>query len=414
MLKKSISFSLILLIVFLIYQYSVNFFKSNHTIEYSIEKDGTYLIEENYISSNDSDYYLIKVKDKSKKEFVFEIKNIFNKQKQIVDDISVYSDGDWYCLALIYKNKQKSSVPLCEKGGTVFSYSYIKDSVDLTEYVSKLPNFEYNSKKYENTSKTDTIGDTIIVTNKGYLDENETLVFYNYKFITILTNKIENRVSFSNEDKYKNTLGAAVGKYYIIPKYTSSPTIKEYIKYDFSSNVKNIVSYGTELSKQSSYINGVYNNKLYVFDRSTLTQYEIDPYNEKVNITGNKEKDAFVVINGEKKTMSVYDMNEQNVTFTSNTDLYKNLNYDQIIPYSEFAILIKNGLVSKVYNKYPNNPIVLLNEPDSKEIKATIDSIYYVKDDTLHKYNKYGNFEIIKTNELRYNYENVYDVFINN
>ena len=37
MLKKTITFSIILLFVFLVYQYAVNFLKSNHTINYSIE-----------------------------------------------------------------------------------------------------------------------------------------------------------------------------------------------------------------------------------------------------------------------------------------------------------------------------------------------------------------------------------------
>ena len=37
MVRKAISFSLIILVLLLAYQFVVNFFKSNHTIDYSIE-----------------------------------------------------------------------------------------------------------------------------------------------------------------------------------------------------------------------------------------------------------------------------------------------------------------------------------------------------------------------------------------
>ena len=409
MLKKAISFSIILLFIFLAYQYAVNFLKSNHTINYSIEKDESFKIEENYIKNSNSDYYLIKVQNEDNNEFIFDTENIYNKQKQIVEDVLVYQNDEWYCMSLIYKNKKKSSAPLCEKDGIVYSYNYAANVIDLDEFISKLPNSEFK-RDYNNDSKID---DTITI-NKGYLDDNETLIFYNYKALSIITNKVENKVSFSNEDRYKNTLGAAVGKYYIIPKYTTSPVIKEYIKYDFTSNIKNVIPLNKEISKKLSYINGIYNDKLYIFDRSTLTQYEFDPYKEELKIIGDKDQDALVITNGEKNSISVYEMNEKNIIFTPNLELYNAIKYDQIYPYDEFAIFTNNGNINKVYNKYPENPIVLINEPSAKEIKATNDSVYYIKDDTLYKNSKHGNFVILKTNELRYNYENVYDIFINN
>ena len=46
MVKKVISFSLIFLIILLIYQYVINGVKNNHFVEYSIEKDKSYRIME--------------------------------------------------------------------------------------------------------------------------------------------------------------------------------------------------------------------------------------------------------------------------------------------------------------------------------------------------------------------------------
>ncbi len=407
MLKKAISFSIIILLLFLAYQYGINFLKKNHTISYSIEKEESFKIEENYIKNSNNDYYLIKVTNNDKNEFIFDINNLFNKQKQIVEDVSVYEDNGWYCLSLIYKNKKKSSIPLCEKEGTIYSYNYAKNNINLDDFISKLPNIESDGQ-YKDAGNS---GNGF---NKGYLDDDETMIFYKYKNLSIITNKIENNVNFSSEDQYKNILGSAVGKFYIIPKYTSNATVKEYIKYDFEANTKNIISFNAEISKQSSYINGVYEGKLYIFDKSTLTQYEIDPYNDKTIVTGNKDKDAIAIINGEEKNISVYEMNEKNIVFTPNLDIYSKIKYDSIYPFDEFAIYTSNGNMNKVYNKYPDNSIVLINDSDVKEIKATNNSIYYIKDDTLYKYNKNGIFVITKSNELKYNNENIYDIFLNN
>ena len=54
----------------------------------------------------------------------------------------------------------------------------------------------------------------------------------------------------------------------------------------------------------------------------------------------------------------------------------------------------------------------LFVEDDAKEIKVKNNSIYYVKDDSIYRYNKYGKVKLITRNELKYNYENVFDVYI--
>ena len=413
MLKKSLSFSLILVIFFIAYQYGVNFLKKSHSISYSVGKKEIFKIDEDYIKNENSDYYLIRVTDKDKKEFIFDVSNIFNKQKQIVEDVSTYEDNGWYCVSLIFSNKRLSSVPLCEKGGTVFSYNYVKNSLNLEAFVSKLPNFEYN-KEYVNESETSDSGNSTILINRGYLDDNEIVVLYNYKNLKVLSNETGIDITFSNEDNYKNTLGRRVGNYYIIPKYSSSASLKEYIKFDYDTSIKTIVSFQTSISKQSTFVNGVYNDKLYVFDKSTLTQYEINPETETVMITGNKDMDAFAVIDGKETTVSVYEMNEKNLIFTFDKGVYKDIKHDSMKIYDSFAIYTLNGNVYKVYSKYISNPILLLNEPEAKEIKANNDSVFYIKDDTLFKCNRFGIFIIAKSNEFRYNYENVYDVYSKN
>ena len=57
MIKKIITFSLLLLFLTLLLEFSINYFKTSHHVEYDISG---YMVEEDYIKKSGKDYYLIK------------------------------------------------------------------------------------------------------------------------------------------------------------------------------------------------------------------------------------------------------------------------------------------------------------------------------------------------------------------
>lgn len=411
MVKKAISFSIIILIIFLIYQYAVTLFKSEHSITYSVEKEETYfMVNEDYVNNSDGDYYLFRIITKDKKEFVFEHENDFNKQKVVVNDVETYEKDGWYCLSLIYKNDKGSSSPLCLKDGQLYSYKYAKTIVDLSEFVKKLPGFDYDKTFEENASSSN--DENILTTYKGYFDSNEVILFYNYKRVGVYYKDHERVINFSNQDNYKNTLGALVDNYYIIPRYEEGSTeIESFIKYNVNNEIKSEHRLPTPISKQFSYLNGVYDGKLYFFDKSSLTQYEFNPYTDEFTVTGNMDEYPFAYLNGEETKVSVFEMNNNDVLFTKNMDAYKDIVKDTIYNSGDYAIYSKDGNYYKVYAKYNKLPILLFTEQDVKELSEKNGNIYYIKGDTLYKYNEYGLFTMIKSNELQYNYENVYEVY---
>ena len=406
MLKKAISFSLILAVLFFVYQYVIVFLKSEHSVTYELAADGKYVVTEDYIKKNGNDYYLIRVV-KDDYSFVFDADNIFNKQKEIVEEIVPYEDGDLFCITLVFKNKSGSSEPLCYNNGVLSSYSSVKNLSDFKEYTKSLPGFELD--KYDKESERKAKKNIIV--NTDYFTEREIIPVYGYKEIIFADKYFERSMTFSNKDNYKNTLGHLVNNYYIIPKYTGESTFNSFVRYELNDGISKEIKTGFNISRQS-YINGVYNNQLYLFDKSSLRQYRIDPKTEEVTIVGSEKMDGFAYINGEEKSISVYDLNSSEITFSENTDNYKNIDYDEIFVDDYYAIYRKGNAFYKVYANYPDVSIYLFSDNNIKEIKVKNQSVYYLKDDGIYRYSNYGKQLMITNKEFLYNYENVFDIFL--
>lgn len=406
MVRKAVSFTLILTVLFFAYQFLINLAKSEHSISYVIDAKETYNIDEDYIKSSGLDYYLIKV-TVGDKAFVFDVENTFNKQKKIVEDVVSFDEDGLYCISLIYKNKKSSSEPLCYYNDVLSSYSSVKNVKDLSEYVAKLPGFDLD--KYDKDSEKKAQDD--IVFNRDYLTDNEVIAIYSYKKVNFIDKYFDRYFIFSNKDNYKNILGALVGEYYLIPRFTSEATFTSYIKYDLVDGIKKEIKTGFNISKQS-YINGVYDGKLYIFDRSNMKQYEIDPAHEKVVVVGDEKNEGFAYINGEEKRVSVYELNSNNLIFSEKTEQFNAINYDKIFADNYYAIYKKGNDYYKVYTEHPEVSIYLFSDANAKEEKVKDGSIYYVRDNGIYRYNKYGNKLLATKDELRYNYENVFDIFM--
>ena len=407
MVKKIISFTLIILLLLLVYEFVVNLVKSNHYITYTISKDDVlYNIDEKYIKENGKDYYLIKVSNDDK-NFVWKLENDFNKQKNIINDLNIYEQNDYFCIGLVFSNKKNVAYPECIKDGTLMSYSSIKDNVDFGGYIEKIT--DKNREKYASSSEKRT--EANLVVNKDYLDNKEALMIYSYKQITLHYLNYARNFAFSNSDNYKNEYGYLVGKYYVIPRLTSLPTMITMLKYDVVDGIKKEITLPMEISRQS-YVNGVYDDKIYIFDKSNKRQFEFDPYTDEVTLVGTTEEDGIIIKDGKKESISVYELDQKEVLFTKDLSLYKDINYDSIYVDDDYAVYVKDGNFYKVYNEYVDVPIYLFTEKDAHNIKVTKENIYYVKNDSIYKYNIYGNFVLASRNEFIYNYDNIFDILI--
>jgi len=406
MARKTISFTLIIVLLLLVYQFLFTMVKSSHSITYSISNGDLFTIDEKYTKDDDKDYYLIKVSNKDNK-YVFKLDNMFNKQKNIVEGIEKFEQDGYNCIALDLIGTDKFSYPECYKDNITYSYNSIKDKIDFGDFIYNIK--DENREKYEAESvKENELG---LIVNKGYIDENEIIMVYGYKQIALFYTYYSRVFSFSNMDNYKNNYGTLVGNYYLIPKITSLPTFETYVKYDVIDGIKREINLPTSISKQA-YINGVNDNKLYLFDKSNKRQFEIDPYKDNVSIVGTIDEEGITFVDGKKQHISVYDLEKNEVIFENKKETYSNFDGNYLASNDYYTIFTKGNDFYKVYKEFPDVNLLLFSESDTKEIKLKGDNIYFIKENGIYKYNNYGVFGLIFRNEFIYNSDNIYDVYI--
>lgn len=405
MIKKIITFSLILLFLTLLLEFGINYFKTSHHVEYDISG---YMVEEDYIKKSGKDYYLIKA-SKDGKEYIFNAQNEFNKNEKIIKEIIPYDTDDISCATIIYTNNS-SSTPLCYKDKILHSYISVENEPGMSEYLKQL-------NKYAEDKITPSDESYVFAYNEIYknnLYKNEDIIMYNYKNIIKINGERTMTFDFSNKDVFKNEYGTLVGKYYVIPKMRNSIEFSHYLIVDLEKETVEEIDLAKEVSAKISsqmYVNGIYNSNLYIFDKSNLVQYEINPDKGEIKVVGNKDKKGIVYKNGQEEEIGVYTLNNEKVTFTENYDAYKEIDYDQIFLTSNGAVYVKEGVFYKVYNNYLKNPIYLFEAKDVQDVKVKEDNIYYINDQFLYRYNDYGNVRILKREQFKYDYTNIYDVY---
>ena len=406
MIKKIISFTLIIVLLLLVYQFIFTMVKDNHHVTYSINNGDLFNIDEKYTKNGKQDYYLIKVTNNDK-NFVFKLNNAFNKQKNIVRDIETIEHEGYYCIGLKLVGDDNYSFPECVKDGVTYSYNSVKNIIDFNDYINKTKGKDYERYNSESNKKNE-LG---LMVNRDYIDSNEIIMVYSYKQIALFYSEYSRSFSFSSMDNYKNTFGTLVGNYYMIPKMTSLPTFETYIRYDVIDGIKKEIDLPTSISKQA-YINGVNDNKLYLFDKSNKQQFEIDPYSTDVKIIGTTEQDGVTFINGKKESISVYDLDKNNVYFEDKKENYKNIDGEYITSTDYYAIFKKDNNYFKVYEEFQDTPILLFNKQNVSNIKLKEDNLYFIEENGIYKYNDYGIFGLVYRNEFIYNNDNIYDVYL--
>ncbi len=401
-MKKVIKKIIVILIVLLFIQLIYSLFKNKHTVTYNIKIDNNNVkIIEKYYKKEGNNYYLFDVRVGDKR-FLFDIDNTFNKQKKIIKDIKIYEQDDLMCISPIYIKNNKEPFITCNIENKQYSYSSIKDSYDLSSFVEQLPNF-----KEDKYSDIDTLSN--INNNKIYKDnlyDNEYILLYEYNHLLKITNKKNEEIKFANYDIYNNDLGVLIDKYYIIPKYENLPLYNALLVIDIVKNkIKEIeIPLATNI-----YINGIVNNKLYLFDKSNLIQYEINPFKNKYEITGNKNKKA-MYYDGKWSNKNVYEMNNNNLVFSNNYPIDEE--YIKAFEQDKYYYYInKNNEVYKIYKEVKDYPILLFQLDNINEVEVINNKVYFISNDTLYRYDYYGIKRLVTNSELKYNYKNIYSVY---
>ena len=384
MKKKYIYIIVLFIITFLILLYKNS--QKEEIINYKIDN---FTIEEHAYKNNMINYdFLIKHK---KNTYVFTREENTNFKKKIIKNIKIYKSNNLECIYPIFKNISSTYI-YCTNNYQQVSINYLIQTNNedfkivknkLKKYKIIYPTNNDVAKKYKK----------IAVYNKNILD-NETIVIWNYKGIYVLNRNKNNYIKIIDYDLYDNIMATITDNYYVIFENTSVEGITKINYYDMNNNKLKTYTLKKVISKDS-YINGSINDLIYVTDNKKKMQYEIDI--KKNTITEvNKNNNIYITYkNNKKKELSKGDFFKEKQIFDINKNKYK--------------YKLDNN---KIYKYYKNSSVLLLEMNGIEEWNAINDEIIILKEGIIYSYtDKYGLREIVESNELNYNYKNIYKIW---
>lgn len=399
-MKKVIKLLIGIFILVLIFELIAYIFKTHHDITYTLKDDNqTFKINEVY--KNKKYYFKITSKDLV---YSFEIPDEFHKKKEVITKIYSYQKDDLYCIYPAIEKQENTNI-LCSKNNK--SYAYTNYEKELTPFIETLKKQGYNSPSWQEKSNSSKKIETLSAYQNN-IKEKTYIYIYKYNgFFSISKDSLEQIKLFEN-DTYINHLGTNIDKYYLIPNYDQKYDYDELYVIDMTNNKVKQRNLKYKISKDS-YINGVIDNELYIFDKDELKQYKISKKGKKIKEAGNKE-DGSLYYNLKFETKSVYDFRDKELKFKTIKDYISQVEKNTSINYLQktedtYYYQTKNNDVY-YYNLNSKTKVLLFNQKIS-DFTLVKDTLYFISDDTLYSYNfQEGLKKLITYSELSFNSKN--------
>ncbi len=319
-------------------------------VEYSIvSNDKKFNIEEEntYIKiSDDKNVYPIRIYRE-------------NKKRKIITNIYSYEDEDTSCILPIINDSIVVDM-MCYKDNIIYNYSNIVGlNKDLDNYVNSIKEYDINKFK-DNLDNKKVIDVTSIYSNNNF---NDIIAITTYKGIIVNSNYIE----IFKKDVYDNKISAFLNNYYLIADYDNNYEFKYfYIVNLLTKDVSKIKSKNP--ISLDSYIQGIVDDKIYLYDKDNEKQYSIDIKNKKIQLIST---DNSVKYYSNNKWMSI-SINK------ANKELYFDYTtLDNIFP--EYDEVIETDSYYYLFDKKENNFDLYRVDKNNIKIKKYITNIKTIK-----------------------------------
>jgi len=293
-MRKLLSTIIILFLFYIGLQILFNLFGGGHSSTYSIKNENnTFEIREVFINSKDFKGYDLEV---SKDDEVYNFQtmhNLFGASRVIKNILSFESDN-YKCILPLFHNNLNLIDFICKKDNVQYLYQSIKgNDKDLDDFILKSKDLGYNEEQFYD----DKLEVKIVETMTAYVNnivKDHFVTINNYRGIfTINTVNLQrmNNVPLFNSDTYKRPISALVDKYYITADYNQRFAFDKFKIVDITTN-KTFDLFINGKIEHTSYVQGVYENKMYLLDTYNKKQYEvrINPFvivevgNDKVGV----------------------------------------------------------------------------------------------------------------------------------
>ena len=319
-----------------------------------------------------------------------------NKKRKIITNIYSYQDEYTSCVLPIINDSVVVDM-MCYKDNIIYNYSNIVGlNEDLDNYVNSIEEYDINKFK-DNLDDKKVIDVTSIYSNNNF---NNIIAITTYKGIITSSNYIE----IFKKDVYDNKISAFLDNYYLIADYDNNYEFKYfYIVNLLTKDVSKIKS-KNEISLDS-YIQGIVDDKIYLYDKDNEKQYSIDIKNKKIQLIST---DNYVKYYSNNKWMSI-SINK------ANKELYFDYTtLDNIFP--EYDEVIETDNYYYLFDKKENNFDLYRIDKNNIKIKKYIinikttkihykDNYIYFKDNNKIYYysDETGLRTVLENTELPFN-----------
>ena len=395
-MKKSSKLILSFFIIVILVIFLAKIFKVNK-VSYKIKYDNKFF---NVVEIHESDNYYFEIKTNN--TFSFRIN--MNKGRKVVNKIYYYNDKEYECILPVIDDKITIDM-MCFYGGIMYNYSNLLSKNDkLDNYVNSIT--EYNDKIFlDNTSNYKKVYDLAFY-NLDIINHN----VYSSTYKGIASNV--KSVKLFDNDIYNNEISLFLGKYYVSADYNSNYEFDELYVINLKNHKKSKIKSKNSISFDT-YIQGVVDNKVYLYDKDNEIQYELNIDKKSIKeISSNTEIKYYD--NGTWRNINKPSVNKE-VYFNFNTLNNYFTGYDKVVETDNYYYLIK-----KYESKYNLYRVDVRNIDVVKYITTIYDTnlyynddyIYYVIDNKLMYYSDItGVKTIMENNELRFNKNIKYYVY---
>lgn len=378
----------------LLKEYSITYHISNYSIKEIYKKDNNHSYD--LIISNNNNTY------------IYRINHNYHKKKKIITDIKTFKSNNITCIIPSYRKNMNSNI-YCNLGNEQVSPDYLikEENKDFIKIQKKIKDYQIpilnvsneKSKKYKN----------IKVYQKN-ISQDSIYYIWDYKGIYVLTDENILYKKILKKDLYENILSTTVGRNFILFDNTSVSGIeKVYIYNEEKGKVKKVVL-NKKISKDS-YINGVINNTIYITDKREKKEYTLDIGKGKIEEIDEDGTVYIIYDNNEKKELSKSDYFMTEQYFSNMMIDNKDISESPIKKDNDYYYYFEEDNLYQIYKEEPKHKILLLSLDNVKDWNIYDDKIILIKEDTIYCYtSETGLKEIIKSNELKYNYKNIYKV----
>lgn len=395
-MKYLVKKMIIFLLIFVLLKQIMFTFYQKHNINYNI---GNFNIREIFESKNNNYYFEIKSDDI---KINFQINKNYNKNKKIINKL-IYKNIDGYkCIMPIFKNNEIITDIMCLKDNEIH-YAHNLNNENIEKEFQK---YAYNSEKYIDKAKKIEISNSQSI-YKDNISKDTYIAVETYKGLKLFNGK-ETEVKLFENDIYKKPISIFANKYYIVADYNTEYNFKNFYVVNIINGEKIKIRSYDDISFDS-YIMGYLNNKVYIFDKETNKQYEVDIKTESVNQIGDKNNIKYY--NGKWKTITLQEAKEEKKFTTSKT--VKGYQLVEKINNNYYFYKTEND-ITKVYRADKNNKNLktyLFETTDINNITYLNDKIYYKNKTNYNMYSINGERKLISDKELEFNNDISFGVY---